>query len=37
MESDLRYPLGDISTELCWAVEVLHEMWKQAENIQGET
>lgn len=37
IEPNLGYPLSNILTELRGAIEVLHEMWEQAENIQGET
>ncbi len=36
-ESNLGDPLGNVSTELCGPVKVLHKMWEQAENIQGKT
>lgn len=36
-EPNLGYLFGNILTELCGPIKVLHEMWEQAENIQGET
>lgn len=37
MEANLGYPLSNILTELRGTIKVLHEMWEQAENIQGKT
>lgn len=37
IEPDLGDPLSDVLTELRGAVKVLHEVWEQAENIQGKT
>lgn len=36
-EANLGYPLSGILTELRGAIKVLHEMWEQAENVQGKT
>jgi len=37
MRPNLSYLLGNVLTELRGPIKVLHEMWEQAENIQGKT
>lgn len=37
IETNLSYPLCSVLTELGGGIKVLHEMWEQAEDIQGKT